>query len=103
MPKSASTPGTTRPLSDTADSQIISLPYGWEKRFVARPKGKNKNRVDVYLRPPNGKQLRSKTELREYLKKHPNVQYDVLIPALHNLDRFPISKALLPRLLQFLF
>ena len=35
--------------------------------------------MDVYLRPPNGNQLRGKTELREYLKEHPGVQYDATV------------------------
>ena len=75
-PESASAPAATRSQPDTANSRTISLPYGWEKRFVERPQGKNKGRVDVYLRPPNGNQLRSKIELREYLEQHPEVLHD---------------------------
>ena len=70
-PESASAPATTCSQPNTAKSQTISLPHGWEKRFVARSKGQNKGRVDVYLRPPNGNQLRSMSELLEYLQKHP--------------------------------
>lgn len=55
------------------------MPYGWEKRFVRRPNGKNKGRVDVYLRPPNGNQLRSKVELVEYISKHPEVLHDATV------------------------
>ena len=79
MPKSAPAQATTRPLPDKTDSQTISFPYGWETKFVRRPKGKNKGQVDVYLRPPNGNQLRSKAELREYLEKHPEVPHDATV------------------------
>ena len=44
-----------------------------------RSKGKDKSRVDVYLRPPNGNQLRSKTKLQEYLEKHPEVLLDATV------------------------
>ena len=78
-PGSASVPATTRSPPNVANSQTISLPYGWEKRIVSRPKGKDKGRVDVYLRPPNGIQLRSKTALREYFEKHPEVLHDASV------------------------
>ena len=62
------------------------MPYGWEKRFVERPQGKNKGRVDVYLRPPNGTQLRGMSELLEYLKNHPEVPYDATITNFNKYD-----------------
>ncbi len=62
------------------------MPHGWEKRIVARPKGKNKGRVDVYLRLPNGNQLRSKSELREYLEKHPKVLHDAIVTNFNKYD-----------------
>ena len=62
------------------------LPYGWTKRIVTRSKGNNKNRVDVYLRPPNGTQLRSKTELQKYLEKHPGVPHDLTVTNFNKYD-----------------
>ena len=85
-PESASAPATTCSQPNTAKSQTISLPHGWEKRFVARSKGQNKGRVDVYLRPPNGNQLRSMSELLEYLQKHPEVQHDATVTNFNKYD-----------------
>ena len=85
-PESASAPATTRSQPDTANSQTISLPHGWEKRFVARTKGQNKGRLDVYLRPPNGNQLRSMSELLKYLQKHPEVQHDAAVTNFNKYD-----------------
>ena len=78
-PRPLPAPATMRPLPDTNNVQTISLPHGWEKRCVRRQDGKKKGRWDVYLRPPNGNQLRSKTQLREYLEKHPEVPHDATV------------------------
>ena len=64
------------PSAGHNDSQTISLPYGWEKKCIRRPDGKNKGRWDIYLRPPNGNQLRSQAQLLKYLKKYPDVPHD---------------------------
>ena len=70
---------TTCPPPDTTNSQTISLPYGWEKKCIRRPDGKNKGRWDIYLRPPNGNQLRSQAQLLEYLKKYSDVPHDATV------------------------
>ena len=78
-PRPLPAPATTRPPPDTNNVETISLPFGWEKRCVRRPDGKNKGRWDVYLRPPIGNQLRSKSQLRQYLEKHPEVPHDATV------------------------
>ena len=83
-----------RSQPNTAVSQTISLPHGWEKRFVARPKGKNKGRVDVYLRLPNRNQLQSKTELREYLEKHPEVLHNATVTNFNKHDVPEVNKVI---------
>ena len=85
-PESASVPTTTRSQPNTADSQTISLPYGWTKRIVTRSTGNDKNRVDVYLRPPNGTQLRSRAELQKYFEKHPGVPHDLAVTNFNKYD-----------------
>ena len=75
----ASAPATMWPQPDTTNPQTISLPNGWEKKCIGRPDGKNKDRWDFTLRPPNGNQLGSQAQLLEYTKKYPDILHDATV------------------------
>lgn len=62
-------------LPEAADSDCIpmfedsNLPEGWSRKVAQRMTGKTAGTFDVYLFSPDGRKLRSKAQLEEYLKE----------------------------------
>ncbi|VVC26612.1 Methyl-CpG DNA binding,DNA-binding domain [Cinara cedri] len=47
--------------------------YGWKREVVYRTNG---NAIDIYYRTPDKKKLRSKPEVREYLKQRTRLKIE---------------------------
>ena len=52
------------------------LPHGW-KKVVQRRRKYNKKRWDMYIFTPDGKKLRSNSEIEQFVEDHPDVKCDM--------------------------
>lgn len=50
-------------------NKLPRLPAGWQRFEVPRKSGVTEGKIDIYVKSPGGKTLRSKKELERYIKK----------------------------------